>query len=263
MHNRIIEIRTVQSKAFKTLIELLKEILPECNLEINSNGIKILATDPSKTMLVHLKLDKGNFDYFMCNQKKVLGVDMTKFQKLIRTMSDNDNLTLYYEESESDEEKLGIQISNGDKNKVANYKLKLIEIDDHKFNIPPAEFDSIITMPSDEFQKTCRDLAVLSKLVEIKNIGKQLIFQCEGDFADGQIVLGEMGNCLTFLKNSNTTDLVQGYYDLKSLCLFTKCTNVSPNIELYMKNDFPLILQYQIGSLGSLKLGVAPKIVES
>ena len=54
--DRIIELRTVQSKAIKTLIELLKEILPEGNIEINSSGIKILATDPSKTMLIHLKL---------------------------------------------------------------------------------------------------------------------------------------------------------------------------------------------------------------
>ena len=178
-------------------------------------------------------------------------------------MADNDNLTLYFDESDAEEEKLGIQISNGDKNKVANFRMKLIDIDDDKFNIPPAEFASIITMPSDEFQKVCRDLSTLSKLIEVKNIGKQLIFKCDGEFTDAEIVMSEMCNGLTFLKNSNATDLVQGFYDLKSLCLFTKCTNISPNIEIYMKNDFPLVLQYQIGSLGSLKLGVAPKIVDT
>ena len=30
-----------------------------------------------------------------------------------------------------------------------------------------------------------------------------------------------------------------------------------------MKNDFPLVLQYKIGTLGDLKLGVAPKIVDN
>jgi len=263
MSKRTIELKTVQAKAVKTLVELLKEVLPEANLEINPTGVKILSTDPSKTMLIHLKLDAEKFDNFICKEKKILGIDMIKFQKLIRTMSDNDSLTLYYEESESDEEKLGIQIQNGDKNKVATYKLKLMDIDENKFNIPPAQFDSIITMPSDEFQKVCRDLSVFAKLVEIKSIGKQLIFQCEGDFTEASIVMGEIGNGLTFNKPNNTSEIVQGFYDLKSLCLFTKCTNISPNIELYMKNDFPLVVQYQVGSLGSLKLGVAPKISDA
>ena len=219
---RIIELRTVQSKAIKTLIELLKEILPEGNIEINSSGVKILATDPSKTMLIHLKLKADEFDYFMCKEKKILGIEMTKFQKLIKTMADNDTLTLFYEKSDKDEEKLGVQIANGDKNKVATYKMKLIDIDENKFNIPPAQFDSIITMPSDEFQKICRDLHVFSPLVEIKNIGKQLIFQCDGDFTEANIVMGEKSqdSGLTFLKNGEPTDVVQGFYDLKSLCLF-------------------------------------------
>lgn len=265
MNNRTIELRTVQSKAIKTLIELLREILPEGNIEINSNGLKILATDPSKTMLIHLKLNADKFDYFYCKEKQILGIDFTKFQRIMKTMSDNDTLTLFYEKSEQDEEKLGIQIANGDKNKVATYKMKLMDIDENKFSIPPAQFESIITMPSDEFQKICRDLHVLSGLVEIKSIGKQLIFKADGDFADATVMMGEMGNetGLNFVKNGDETEMVQGYYDLKSLCLFTKCTNVSNNIEIFMKNDFPLVLQYQIGTLGTLKLGVAPKLVES
>jgi proliferating cell nuclear antigen len=266
---RIIEIRTVQSKVIKTLVDLLREILPEGNIEINSGGVKILATDPSKTMLIHLKLEASKFDYFLCKEKKILGMDMNKFQKIMKTMSDNDTLTLFYEKSDHDEEKLGIEIANGDKNKLSIFKMKLMDIDENKFQVPPAEFDSIITMPSDEFQKICRDMHVFNTLVEIKNIGKQLIFNCTGgESADCTVIMSEIGSNdnannekgLTFVKNAQPSDVVQGFYDLKSLTLFTKCTNVSNIIEIFMKNDFPLLLQYKIGTLGTLKLGIAPKI---
>jgi proliferating cell nuclear antigen len=50
---------------------------------------------------------------------------------------------------------------------------------------------------------------------------------------------------------------VQGVFLLKHLVLFTKCTNLCQNIELYLKNDFPLILRYTVANLGEVKLILA------
>jgi hypothetical protein len=38
------------------------------------------------------------------------------------------------------------------------------------------------------------------------------------------------------------------------LLIFTKCTNLSNNVELYLKNNYPIILRYTIASLGEIKL---------
>ena len=37
-------------------------------------------------------------------------------------------------------------------------------------SIPPAEFDSVITMPSGDFQKIIRDMHVLSDVIEIRGV---------------------------------------------------------------------------------------------
>ena len=47
---------------------------------------------------------------------------------------------------------------------------------------------------------------------------------------------------------------------LKYLVLFSKCTNLCNSVELFLKNDFPLITKYNIASLGEIKLCLAPKI---
>ena len=60
----IFELKTVQSSAFRILIEALKEILTDANIEIESSGIKIMTMDPSHTVLVHLKLDANKFEKF-------------------------------------------------------------------------------------------------------------------------------------------------------------------------------------------------------
>ena len=87
----IIEVKTVQTNAFKTLCEALKEILTDTNLIFNDDGIKIIAMDPSHTILVHLKLDHTSFEEYYCQEKTVVGVSMLNFFKLIKTMTNKNN----------------------------------------------------------------------------------------------------------------------------------------------------------------------------
>ena len=81
-------------------------------------------------------------------------------------MSNNDTLTLFV--SDSDTNRLGIKIENCEKNSVTNYKLNLLDLNDEGIQIPPASFDSVITMPSSDFQKICRDMSGLTDTLEIK-----------------------------------------------------------------------------------------------
>ena len=57
------EAKTIQANAFKTLIEALKEILNDANLEFDEHGIKIKAMDSSHTVLVYLKLEANKFEF--------------------------------------------------------------------------------------------------------------------------------------------------------------------------------------------------------
>ena len=253
----IIEVKTVQTNAFKTLCEALKEILTDTNLIFSDDGIKIIAMDPSHTILVHLKLDHTSFEEYYCSEKTVVGVSMLNFFKLIKTMTNNDTLTLFIEKS--DVNKLGIRIENGEKNSMTNYKLNLMDLNEEQISIPPAAFESIITLPSSDFQKICRDMSNLSDTIEIKSVGSNLIFSCSGNFASQETIIGQTSSGLAFVKNADNTDINQGYYNLKHLVLFTKCTNLCNQIEMYMKNNFPIVIKFSVGSLGSLKLALAPQ----
>ena len=56
------EAKTVQANAFRTLVEALKEVLNDANLEFDKTGLKIMAMDTSHTVLVYLKLDSEKFE---------------------------------------------------------------------------------------------------------------------------------------------------------------------------------------------------------
>ena len=53
----VLEIKTVQSQAFKILIEALKELLTDTCVEFDETGMKVVSMDTSHCVLAHLKLD--------------------------------------------------------------------------------------------------------------------------------------------------------------------------------------------------------------
>ena len=258
MTGNIMELKTVQSVAFKTLMEALKELLTDTCIEINETGLKIIAVDQTRIVLVHLRLDASKFEYFHCHGRIVIGVNMLNLHKLIKTINSSDTLTLFMDRNDMNH--LGIRIENGEKNSKTVYKLNLLDLDRENISIDPAEFNSVITMPSNDFQKICRDMYNVADFVEIKNINTQLIFACKGEFCLQETILSDSKNGgINSIITSNTDEIVQGVFNLKYLVLFTKCTNLCNTVELYLKNDYALIIKYQVASLGEIKLCLAPQ----
>lgn len=255
--NYALEVRTVQSGPFKILIEALKELLTDTCIEFDETGMKIITMDNSHVVLVHLKLDASKFEHYHCESKIVIGVNMLNMYKLIRAINSGDILTLFIDSGDMNH--LGIKIENGEKNTRTTYKLNLLDLDNQKLTIDPADFNSEITLPSIDFQKICRDMNNIAEFVEIKNIASQLILSCKGDFCSQETIISdsENGNSITPLKGSNN-EIVQGIFNLKFLVLFTKCTNLSGTVNMYLKNDYPLLIRYTVASLGEIKLALAP-----
>ena len=111
---KILDVKTVQSSAFRILVEALKEILTDANMEFDETGMKIMKMDSTHTVLVHLRLQADDFEFYYCKQPIVLGVNMINLFKLIRTIGNDDTLNLYVESG--NQGVLGIKIENGEKN---------------------------------------------------------------------------------------------------------------------------------------------------
>jgi len=255
----VLNIKTVQAGAFRILIEALKEILTDSNLIIDETGIKLVATDNSSNVLIHLKLDAENFEEYYCPEKVSIGMNMNNLFKLIKTMNNNDTLTLFMEND--DKNRLGIQITNDEKNTQTIFKMNLLDIEANEINIPPATFETELTMPSGDFQKIIRDMTNIGDKVEIQSSGHNLLLKCRGDYAHQETILSETENenGLQYKEMEENT-LIQGMFSLKYLVLFTKCTNLCNLINLYIKNDYPLIIKYTVANLGSIRLCLAPII---
>lgn len=252
----VLLLRSIQGNAIRTLFEVLKEIVHDVSLRIDPTGIKLLTLDGARCALVYMRLGAEAFEEFYCEGTHVLGVNMTSMFKLVKTSGPHDTITLYMDSSTTNE--LGIKIQNADKNACTDFKLKLLDVDEEIITLPDVEFDNVITMPSAFFQRLCRDMLNLGETMVIRSTGSQLVLACHGDFARQETVIGEADAGMTMSARSDK--VIEGRFSLKYLSLFAKATNLSNTIELFLKDSYPLILKYNVASLGELRFCVAPKV---
>jgi len=258
----VLTIKTVQIAPFRTLMTALKDILLETNISFQPDGIRIINMDKSHTILVHLYLAASNFEFYECKKEKIIiGVNMFHLFKLINSIDNDDTLTIYIENADYFEgivSHLALKFENGDIKQCKTQKLKLIEPEQDELELPDVKFSSIINLPSSDFQKIIRDLSGISDKLEIKSVGNELIFKCQGQFASAEIHRAESDGSMGFLVKQDSSKIIQGEFSLKNLSYFIKCTNLCSQIEIYLENDLPLIVKYDVASLGSILLALVP-----
>ena len=89
-------------------------------------------------------------------------------------------------------------------------------------------------IPSTDFQKIIRDLASISEKLEIKSVKDELIFTCEGQYADAEIRRTESKDFMKIIQKHSHDEIIQGHFSLKNLVYFIKCTNLCNQIEIYL-----------------------------
>ena len=263
--SNILTIQTVQIAPFRTLMTAMKDILLETNISFTKEGIKIINMDKSHTILAHLFLEAQNFELYECKRDKIIiGVNMFHLFKLINTIDNDDTLTIYIEEADYTDgivQFLGLKFENGKIMQHKIQKLRLIEPDSEELSVPDVKFSSVINMPSVDFQKIIRDLSCISDKIEIKSVatndGAELIFKCKGGFADAEIRRAESDGNMAFIQKQDASKIIQGEFSLKNLGYFIKCTNLCSQIEMYLENNLPLVVKYNVASLGTIKLALA------
>ena len=252
---------TSKTPPIKYLTELLRDLLTEVNLECSSDAIRIQAVDPSRVVLVNTKLHADKFEEYHCPNPIVLGLNMEDTFKIIKNVDNSDTLKLFVKKDNAN--MLGIETYCKEENTCDTTYLNLMDLQPDKLNMPSIQFDNVIVMPSNRFQRICRNIHNFSEKIEIECVGSQLTFRGCNINVKQECKIKPTTNGMKFIQNYTPEDIIQGVFDLKHLVLFSKCSNLSGTIQLHIKNDYPLILKCDVASLGEIKLVLAPQTEES
>ena len=270
MSNKIFEIKTLKAVIIKQLFEVIKPYLKETNIFITRDYIKICAIDNCKNTLTYIKLDASKFESYICKTPVNIGVSTDLFYRSIKSVSRRETITFSMYENEID--KLEIELCDAMMGKIKKYSVPLLDLGDiQNPKIDDIEYDSIINIPTKQFQQIIKDIHSLDgQILEIKSIKKQIIFTCndgnakisisisevdDSDNSEQRYLLQQNGEDLRNVKFTKSTNkIIQGNYKITYLMNFIKASHLCENMNIFITNDKPLVLEYFIADLGILRL---------
>jgi proliferating cell nuclear antigen len=254
------ECRFAQAVTLRKILDAIKDLVTQTNLEVSDGGIAIQAMDTTHISLVALQLRDDGFETFRCDNNVTLGLNVNILTKILKCAANDDSVTL---RAHDEGDHLHVIFKSPTSSRVSEFELKLMDIDEDPIRIPPTEYSATVEMPSVAFQRICRDLLQFGDSVSIAADKDGVRFSVKGQMANATTLLGpdevldgEEGEAVRV----SIKQPVELAFALKYLINFAKASPLSPTVKLQLAPQIPLSLTYAIESLGYVTYFLAPKI---
>lgn len=142
------------------VVDAIKDLVQDCNFDCNDSGIALQAMDNSHVALVSMMLKAESFSPFRCDRNIALGINLTALTKVLRAAQNEDILTLKAEDAP---DVVNLVFESSETDRLSEYDIKLMDIDQEHLGIPDTDYAATIEMPSAEFQRISRDLIAMSE----------------------------------------------------------------------------------------------------
>jgi proliferating cell nuclear antigen len=275
---KVLKLQTTQGASIRQLVECMNFILDEINItftpkyisenseeeeesKLKVGGITIKEINKQSSVLIHCKLDADkfeNYEYKYEKKKITIGINLGNLLKCLKCMNNYDTMTWEIDDEDFNKLTIIFETKTNDKEEKKIFKLNLMDLDDDELVIDPVNFNYLINLPSQDFQEYCKKMVLATNKLELICNGDKLILKGKGDMGSIEFETSQSPGGLQIQKITNGKEIFQGLYDLKYLQMFTKCTNLCNNVILYLKNDYPLIVEYAVAALGKIKLVLSP-----
>ena len=236
--------------------------------------------DNSHVALVAMLLRADGFSPYRCDRNIALGINLNSLTKVLRCAQNEDMITLKAEDAP---DSLNLVFENTENDRISEYDIKLMDIDQEHLGIPETEYSASITLPAAEFQRICRDLSQLSESGKKKEIIQRIggrrtdfyclctvaieatkegvKFACSGDIGNGSVTLRTHQNVEKpeLSTKVDLTEPVNLTFSLKYLVNFCKASSLSQTVTLSLSNEVPLLVEYKMDN-GYVRFYLAPKV---
>ena len=119
-------------------------------------------------------------------------------------------------------------------------------------------------MSSYQFSKICKELNSITDIVDIEVDTNYIKFSVDGKSIIGGITLGNNNSDdLDLQCEIKTNTKINLSFSLRYLNMFTKASTVGKQVNLFLSEKFPLLVEYKIGELGFLKFYLSPRIPDN
>merc|ERR1712212_60516 len=228
---KMFEARLVQGSLLKKVLEAIKDLLNEASWDCADTGIQLQATDNSHVSLVSLNLRAEGFDKYRCDRNLIMGMNLTSMSKILKCAANDDIITMKAQDSA---DTVTFMFESPNQEKVSDYEMKLMNLDQEHLGIPETDYSCVIKMPSGEFARVCRDLSQFGESIVIACTKEGVKFSAAGDIGTANIKLAQTSSVdkeedAVIIEMQEPVTLP---FACRYLNMFTKASPLSPQVTL-------------------------------
>lgn len=247
------EARLVRGHVLKQIVEAIKDLVTEANLDCSEHGLGMQAMDGNHVMLISLMLRERGFEHFRADQKMTLGVSFKALALVLKGCGKEDVVTLV---ARDDTDHLSLVFESPTNSRVSSYSLKLLDIDSEHLGIGEMEYPSTIEMPSGEFERVVRELRPMGDSLTLLVSESSVQFSTSGDMGTAAVVCRPEKDKVTIKCDGTVTS----DYCMRYVAFLAKAATLSERVRLNVSPSLPLRVEYELEELGFLRFYLCGKI---
>jgi len=152
------EAQISDTKAWKNSIESVAALIDEGTLQIEKDGLKLRAMDPSQIALVDLELPASAFDSYKVDKPVNIGIDFSELSKITKRLRGDDKIELSLQERFT-------MIFKGETTR--KFSLSVIESTSSPPKEPTIDFTSEVKIGASVLKEALKDAELVSNHVTL------------------------------------------------------------------------------------------------
>jgi proliferating cell nuclear antigen len=235
-------------KLLKYYIDAISNMIDEAGINVSDEGLKLRAMDPSHVALVDFELNKDAFDEFQTSEPLVLGVDLDRFNTILKRAGAADKLELELNEGGN---ALRIKFENATRRV---FELPLIEVPEGEQKVPSLEFPCEVEIDAKIISEGIKDAEIISDHVTLSMDEESFLIEARGDLGNVKINIGRE-SAISFTSKGK----VKSMFSIEYLKDMIKASDVASSVKLSLGDNIPVKMDFLAPS-ARLSFLLAPRI---
>ena len=234
---------------FKNITEVLYNFFKTLYMNIDDKGIHSRVMTNDGMILFDIVMPADRFEDWESAHPLLFGINLMNFYNLISSVKKKDSIEFSIEEARPRE--LCFTIHPKEYKYVERNKFTIQDVQIVEISLPTGYDAEGIEVPYQRFHKMCKELNKITR--ELKIYGNRHFITFAGETA------GIYGKEIPFPEPPTPEQLrvplaLDGTFDMEQFIKLSKIVSFGKPVKFFIKEDLPLLIQTDIGSLGTVSI---------
>lgn len=252
--------QTSKAYCWKKLADVFQNNLKTVSFEISPMGIRLQRLDSNQRILICMYLEAKFFDFFKCSTDPFsIGLSPEHFHSMLKGVKKKDSIEFRIYQDKPEDFVIMIRSSDPNMGRTTTSRLHTFHTNDIYMDTPEKEYGHPVNVSSSEYSKMCKDLLFISKTVRITAKEYNVTFACDAaGVYDRNVTFGRRDEDMLIYNGKETKKKYCQDFDTEFLQRVAKVSGLADNIQIYTKENYPLLLVTSVSTLGTISVYIYP-----